>query len=323
MKKSVLFLFTAFITLSFIFLSAPKAKAETTDYCTEISPSDPKSTLTLISNPGVYCLTKDFEYTGTGNAIQINADDVVLDLNGHTISGPAVATTPDLSTTTQGIYANGMKNVTIKNGTIRGFKIGIFLEHTSGSRHLIEDILADTNTMRGIQLQGSGSTVRNNRVINTGGTTYSYPIVGINLAGAENVRVLNNDISNTFSSGSLTSTGLVCQSSDGCILKGNRISKTSSVSADAYGLNINSSSPDTLIAGNFVRETTSTNNTAYGIRVNSNYVDIIDNRVSKAYYGVYSTSTTEVRCRDNIASNVTTPYTDCDWVGDLTNGNND
>lgn len=67
-----------------------------------------------ISTSGSYYLTSNIAVS-TGNAITIAADDVTLDLNGFTISSsasPASGTAVLLSST--------RKNVTVKNGHIRG-----------------------------------------------------------------------------------------------------------------------------------------------------------------------------------------------------------
>src|SRR5450759_2310807 len=133
------------LTFAFIFaalaFTAP-AQAETVN-CTAIT------TLPyIISTQGVYCLTGELS-TGitTGNAITIATNNVVLDLNGFKIGGLSAG----LGTTAIGIYANQRQNITIKNGTVRGFCYGIYLSDTSlyttSQGHVIEDIRADQNTL--------------------------------------------------------------------------------------------------------------------------------------------------------------------------------
>jgi hypothetical protein len=100
-----------------------------------------------ITTPGVYCLTSDLATNVTsGNAIEIVTDNVVINLNGHTLDGQ----TAGLGTSTNGIYAYQRQNITIRNGTVRGFLFGIYLKDDSpymtSQGHIIEDIRADQNT---------------------------------------------------------------------------------------------------------------------------------------------------------------------------------
>ena len=75
-----------------------------------------------------------------------------------------------------GINASNRQNITIKNGTIRGFIYGIFLGDAGASQgHVVEDIRADQNTSIGIDVSGDGTIIRNNLVVATGGTTCCGP----------------------------------------------------------------------------------------------------------------------------------------------------
>jgi hypothetical protein len=72
------------------------------------------ASLVTISQPGSYYLTHNIAVTA-GDAIDINANGVTLDLNGFTISSTAVGGT------TSGISLNdGLSDITIWNGHIRG-----------------------------------------------------------------------------------------------------------------------------------------------------------------------------------------------------------
>src|SRR5262245_57018630 len=101
----------ALIALAGLALAAP-AHAETTQ-CTAIT-----SVPYTITVPGIYCLIADLEYpSASGDAITIEANNVVIDLNGHKIGNLAAG----LGTTAVGISAARRQNITIKNGTLRGF----------------------------------------------------------------------------------------------------------------------------------------------------------------------------------------------------------
>jgi parallel beta-helix repeat protein len=70
-----------------------------------------------ISTPGVYCLGESGTKTTAGNAITIAADNVVLDLNNHTITMVSTFAAISISGT--------QNNITIKNGSINTDANGI------------------------------------------------------------------------------------------------------------------------------------------------------------------------------------------------------
>jgi hypothetical protein len=199
------FIFTLFAVLSLGFLlSAPQARAETTQ-CTAIT-----SLPATISTQGIHCLTGNLATNlASGNAIEITVNNVTIDMNGYKLGNLAAGA----GTTANGIYADQKKNITIRNGIIRGFLRGIFLDDTSpwtaSSGHLIEDIRADGNTHMGILVEGTGNVVRNNQVVSTGGSTGEDNAWGINTAGP-GARVLNNDIAGTAAQSNGTSAGIRC-----------------------------------------------------------------------------------------------------------------
>ena len=183
-------------------LGAVPTRAETVN-CTAIT-----TLPAVITVQGVYCLTGNLATAiTTGNAIEIQTNNVVLDLNGFKLGGLAAG--PGTGAT--GIHAADRQNITIKNGTIRGFGEGIFLHDTGASQgHVVEDIRADQNTVVGIEVRGSGTIVRNNQVVATGGCTVcgaNASAFGISVVGV-GPRVLNNDVINTFRQGTGTARGI-------------------------------------------------------------------------------------------------------------------
>ena len=262
-----------YLNLIILLLAASAVYAETTN-CTAITSIPYK-----ITEPGVYCLTGNLSLGKvTGRAIFIDADDVVLDLNGWTLEG-----TGGLATLLVGIKAYQRKNITIRNGTIRGFYRAIYLAdlppYTTSQGHLIEDIHADSITYMGIQVFGRVNTVRRNQLGDTGGSTVNQWAIGIYLRGAEG-RVLNNDISSTVATGSGEARGVYLGNASGAVVEGNRINDVSRDTGFAYGIIIVSSSYDVLFRGNSITSAD------FGIR----YV---------ASTGKYM---------DNLTSNVTAPF---------------
>src|SRR5215472_1513700 len=81
----------------------------------------------VITQPGSYKLDGNLTVSKTGtDGIQISANDVTLDLNGYTVSGTGKPSSP---------YAVGIRNpgtsvytnITVKNGTVRGFDFSLAL----------------------------------------------------------------------------------------------------------------------------------------------------------------------------------------------------
>ena len=79
-----------------------------------------------ITQPGFYYL-KDNLSTSL-NGIIVNANEVTLDLMGFSITGPG-------STSGQGIYINGVKNVEVRNGNLKNFQVGIWATYDTETRN--------------------------------------------------------------------------------------------------------------------------------------------------------------------------------------------
>jgi len=208
---------TSLLVLLTLALTATPARAETVN-CTAIT-----SLPAAITVQGVYCFTGDLATAMTsGNAINIETNNVVLDLNGFKLGGLAAGP----GTMATGILASNRQNLTIKNGTIRGFAVGIFLGDSGGSQgHVVEDIRADQNRLEGIDVRGSGNIVRNNQVVATGGSTVfgaNANATGILVEGS-GPRVLNNDVITTVKQGTGIARGILLATVTGGLVVNNRI----------------------------------------------------------------------------------------------------
>jgi hypothetical protein len=178
-----------------------------------------------IPAPGVYCLTAEIDTSmAWGPAIDIQASGVVLDLNGHTLSNLNAG----LGTAAIGIYALDRRNITIVNGTVSGYEIGVELAsnapYTASQGHVIQGLRVDQNRHYGILVMGRGILVRNNQVFATGGTTLSPNpwTYGIAVNGVSN-RVIDNDVVNLPPSGSGVSFGIQFLDATDGFAVGNRI----------------------------------------------------------------------------------------------------
>jgi hypothetical protein len=147
-----------------------------------------------ISTHGIYCLTHNLNVSlASGIAITIAANDVVLDLNGW-----ALVNGGQRSTTASGIRVAGVRRVSIRNGTVRGFFAGVEILGVGPSSgpavtgHVVEDLRVIGSRFSGISVTiGNGDVVRNNIVLNTGGTDTSG---AFGILVNQRTRVLNNDV---------------------------------------------------------------------------------------------------------------------------------
>ncbi len=118
-----------------------------------------------ISQPGNYTLSENI-MPPSGNTtaiIQIDSDDVVLDLAGHTLNGTNV--------TGKGIIINNKKNVTIKNGHLNNIQ-NINIHSATGSLNIRLEKLTLTNpgTTTDIQIE-SNTTTLEDIIISGGGSS--------------------------------------------------------------------------------------------------------------------------------------------------------
>jgi Right handed beta helix region len=197
--------------------------------------------------PGRYCLVRNLA-TSASAAIAINvaADDVTIDLQGYRLENTAGPGTESV-----GVYADGRRNVTVRNGSVRGFQRGVYLIGVGGQGYLVEDVRAQGNTAFGIQAFGGASIVRRCTVIDTGGSTATPAFAfGINTAG-ENVQVIDNSVVHTFASaaGGFAS-GIQSDQSDATIFD-NRVFGVTGGSAN-YGILCNGGGVIPLVRDNTV-----------------------------------------------------------------------
>jgi len=128
-----------------------------------------------------------------GTAIEVTANNVVLNLGGKRVLGVAGATGEG-----PGILVAGRTGVTVRNGTVRHFDAGVAIE--GGSGNIVQGVTAKDNIGTGDY--GDGIVVffsHRNRILNNV-ADHNGPYGGIDIVGNadENVvegnRVVNNNI---------------------------------------------------------------------------------------------------------------------------------
>jgi hypothetical protein len=165
----------------------------------------------VIDQPGSYYLTENVFGLGDQYGIRINASNVTLDLNGHTVIGNNEVMEFD------GIKVFG-SNVVIRNGTVRNFDVdGINCQAGTSGIHLIDlrvvgngddgvqcgsvlirggevrgnhnrgivcsnnckirDVTVAANTVSGVSL-GVGAMIKGAQIFNNGASNLNCPISG-------------------------------------------------------------------------------------------------------------------------------------------------
>jgi parallel beta-helix repeat protein len=136
----------------------------------------------------------------------VGASDIVVDLNGHTISGPDVDT--DTKTSSKvGIMIPNMNNVVVQDGTIEGFQAGILM---TGSQNVeVKGIVAKNNQI-GLFSTGASilnahlSIIMNNQIGIAGHSTqqstiennilFQNTLAGVTLVNSDNSVITLNSI---------------------------------------------------------------------------------------------------------------------------------
>ncbi len=121
---------------------------------------------TVISEPGMYFIDRNLSATAATPAIDITANNVTLDLNGYTITGPG-------GKNGTGIRIRNAQGVQVRNGNLANFAFGVMI---AGSANIV---------VRDLSIRGEGLVV-----------TAPPPETAIMIAQSRNVLVENNQIYN-------------------------------------------------------------------------------------------------------------------------------
>jgi hypothetical protein len=132
--------------------------------------------------------------SGTG-AITVKASNVVLDLNGFSLTGTGNPTFNGQIA----INVASQTNVTVQNGTVTGFTNRVAFN--GGAQELVQNLRLFSTTIS-VTMQGSSfSTIQNCFIVGTGDAGE-----GVELVDCSGVVVKNNQIANAGSAGASTLT---------------------------------------------------------------------------------------------------------------------
>ncbi len=131
-------------------LTPPGVPAPTMKTLDQIEPRTPIGSLPYtINTPGSYFLTG--AHSSTNKGITVSASDVTIDLMGFTIDGPQNPNFP-------GIHVAGgedvmIRNVTIRNGGIARFGVGVLIENAQIGQ--VRNLVIHQNVAEGIFLRNN------------------------------------------------------------------------------------------------------------------------------------------------------------------------
>jgi hypothetical protein len=196
-----------------------------------------------ITSAGSYRLSGNLTPPTSTNAINVTAPNVTVDLNGFAIAGPGSSNDAVI-----GIDAAGIADVTVENGTVTGFGLGVQVGFFGIVRNLHADmngngIHAANNTLvEGCTANNATSTPTTGFGIYcaaactiTGNTTNGDPFAGIQCTG----NFCNISGNTAIANGAF---GIECLGS-GCLISGNTIANSgigifASDKTSGYGGNI-------------------------------------------------------------------------------------
>jgi uncharacterized repeat protein (TIGR01451 family) len=190
-----------------------------------------------ISNSGSYCLATNLTTNqASGAAITIDADGVLLDLKGFTIDGSAAGN----GTQAYGVHASDHSDITVRGGSVRGFLAGVQLDDSTNAAAglVVRNMRLDENRLAGIWAEGRGTTLLNNLVLQTGGTTALGPdadAYGIMVRG-DAARVLNNDVVSVAETNNGQAAAIELREAWGSVVERNRVSNAAT--SDTTGIRI-------------------------------------------------------------------------------------
>jgi parallel beta-helix repeat protein len=150
------------------------------------------------------------------NGIVIGADDITLDLNGHTISGDGdeFASCPENEACDVGVLNDAHDGVTIKGGRITAFGPGVFLFSAKQGR--LRDLSTVENAFNGIVLFRSSRNRIERSTASRNGRPNDFP--GIALIESDHNRITKNRMSGN------ADLGLFTEDSDRNLIRHNKTS---------------------------------------------------------------------------------------------------
>ena len=241
--------------------------------------SDVKATTFACGSTLLTDLRLEADISCPGDAVFVGADDITLNLNGHTISGAGVGV---------GITVRSRQRVTIRNGRVRAFLTGIFVASstdivvshneltetreaiffagTTGS--VIKNNVAWANQLRGIMIRptGAGALSTDNLIVENVLTDNPSGILVFGQPG-------NTFIANKISGSSVAALDLTGGGASGNVFRGNRLAESAAGMKFGPGWTGNDFFGNTLAGNVCGTQGAATGNTLQGNNFKDNVAD--------------------------------------------------
>jgi parallel beta-helix repeat protein len=251
------------------------------------------------------------------DAVIIDADDVLFDLNGHEIVGQGGQVVPHQSA---GVFITNQTGVQVRNGTVRGFFHGIRVQQGSGNTVNFMNV-TNNEGGNGIVLENSSDNrVANNTVTDNGRfsgiSTFNSRFFP---AGSARNTIVDNVVTgNDFTA---TTPGIGLENGAGHFVRGNTVTGNAGAGISVRLQTTGVSVTDSIIARNVV-----SGNGGHGIvlPVGANRNTIRDNRVTdNGADGVHIESQSNRIQRNTATGNAATDLVDtnADCDNNLWNAN--
>ena len=177
-----------------------------------------------------------------GDGLVVGADGITVDLNGHTIDGVPGTSCDRPATFARGVEDAGFDGVTIENGTVRQFDVGVAAgSGTDGLSHgRIDHMTLRDDAFGGVSLgTGGGAALMARDLIDRNAVSGSVCGEGLKLNSGRDNRFTNNRIQ-----GSDTGITICCSAQDvDNVVQGNTITESGGVGILLFG-----SASDELVA---------------------------------------------------------------------------
>lgn len=185
----------------------------------------------------------------------INRSSVVLDLNGHTVMIKSTGKAPG----DDGVVVEGQHGVTIKNGNITGFQIGMYVRD-SCEVNIINNTISEMAEI-GISIERKTAPTCNITILNN--TIFDIENQGIWLNSVNHVNVSDNIVSKCYShsimiydSSNCTVSGNILSNNDPSgmymDISGNNTIANNTLSQNSIGLALKDSDSNTICHNNFL-----------------------------------------------------------------------
>lgn len=239
-----------------------------------------------ITTPGCYRLIANLTASAAyGGGITINCDNVVVDLDGFTIVN---GLQPSYAGPTAAVMASNRSNITVRNGTVRGFYEGVHLGAANQSLYglVVEDMTVIGCWKAGVNVEGANAgIVRRCTVVATQSSSSSVDaLAGIVVSGI------------------------------GAWVHDNAVFKT--VGATSFAIHV-AGSPRAVVERNKIANDGYIYGASSGINAGGENIVVADNRITSMNVGITYGTTGTGAYRGNITVGCYTPF-----VGGTDAGNN-